>query len=123
VSVSLRQRFNSSPPLSLALDSHDDEIRVLEAAVDLDKTVSRVVALIDAYQRAIAIIFQRGKFETDPSQQQDDSTMKEQNDLLLKLNYKYWLEYLWLKEESDFDFEKVSWLKTKNVCLSVCVCK
>jgi hypothetical protein len=88
--------------------SHEDEVRVLEAAVELGRSVPKVCALMSAYHRASEEIFRIAKFNVDPSVEQDNPQLKEQNDSLLKLNYQYWLEYSWLKEQDNFDMDKVS---------------
>lgn len=84
---------------------------MLEAAAALGRTPRKVVALMSAYERASAAIFATGRFEVDPSVQQDDPALKTQNDTLLKINYQYWLDYVWLKEQRDFDFDFDAFVK------------
>lgn len=78
--------------------------------MELGRTVPKVCALMSAYHRASEEIFRVAKFNVDPSVEQDNPQLKEQNDSLLKLNYQYWLEYSWLKEQDNFDMDKVKLL-------------
>jgi hypothetical protein len=88
---------------------HDVEIRVLDALVELERTDARVVALCDAYGRAIDVIFKVGDFETDDPSDVESGHIKQQNDDLMKLNYQFWLEYVWLKDQERFDF--AAWVR------------
>jgi hypothetical protein len=88
---------------------HDDEIRTLDALVELDRADKRVVALCDAYGRAIEQIFRVGNFETDDPDELQSDHVKSQNDDLMKLNYQFWLEYVWLKDQDGFDFD--AWVR------------
>lgn len=92
---------------------HDDEIRTLDALVELERTPERVVALCDAYGRAIDVIFRVGTFDSDdPSDGEVGGHVKEQNDDLMKLNYQFWLEYVWLKDLDEADgFDFGAWLR------------
>lgn len=88
---------------------HDDEIRTLDALVELERSDKRVVALCEAYGRAIEQIFRVGNFETDDPADLQSDHVKSQNDDLMKLNYQFWLEYVWLKDQESFDYE--AWVR------------
>jgi hypothetical protein len=88
---------------------HDDEIRTLDALVELERADKRVVALCDAYGRAIEQIFRVGNFETDDPADLQSEHVKSQNDDLMKLNYQFWLEYVWLKDQDAFDYD--AWVR------------
>jgi len=72
-------------------DQYDKEITTIEKAVKLSRNVPKVMALLDAYHRMINYLF-----DHDPNNA----------DLNLKLHTNYWENYLWLKEQPEFDRDK-----------------
>jgi len=86
-------------------DQFDKEIRTIEKAILLSKTNPKVIALLDAYHRVINYLFE---YESNNS------------DSIVKAHTEYWENYLWLKEQPDFN--KNQFIQTHKIHLyKVCI--
>jgi len=86
-------------------DQYDKEIGAIEKAILLSRTTPKVTALLDAFHRVINYLFEH---------QPDNS------DSIVKAHTEYWENYLWLKEQQDFD--KNQFIQTHKILLyKVCI--
>eukprot|EP01113_Clastostelium_recurvatum_P041899 TRINITY_DN6727_c0_g1_i2.p1 TRINITY_DN6727_c0_g1~~TRINITY_DN6727_c0_g1_i2.p1 ORF type:complete len:339 (-),score=110.28 TRINITY_DN6727_c0_g1_i2:64-1080(-) len=70
----------------LRIGRPDKEIDCIQSACKIQRTVPKMMALLDAYGRKLDSLF---------------STPKPDTDLLLKYNAEFWEVYLWLREEGS----------------------
>eukprot|EP01111_Echinosteliopsis_oligospora_P014015 TRINITY_DN5189_c0_g1_i1.p1 TRINITY_DN5189_c0_g1~~TRINITY_DN5189_c0_g1_i1.p1 ORF type:complete len:239 (-),score=53.89 TRINITY_DN5189_c0_g1_i1:243-935(-) len=92
-------------------DRVEMEVDCIEKAIRLDKTVPKVMALMDGIHRVLV--------------KSDDDTIVTGSDIrsgsILTFNSQYWENYLWLKKQPDFDRD--SFIKSKKVIIyKVAVC-